>query len=128
MARKGHSKAGVARALGLTAYKLKTILELMPRVKWVKPRLSIETLAGRKQLQGVCSERQREQLARAQAKRREQLTRTVQGVTGTLPFLCKHFGISRSTLEGRLSRDWSLEEALTRPPVAAGGHAHAPAG
>lgn len=45
-----------------------------------------------------------------------QYRKTVLGVTGTLPELCKHFSIEMNTVESRIKRyGMSLEEALTKP-------------
>jgi hypothetical protein len=47
---------------------------------------------------------------------KDHLRQTVQGVTGLLTELCKHFGKTESSVQTRMGKGMSLEEALTSPP------------
>ena len=42
---------------------------------------------------------------------------TINGRTKNRTQWCKHFGISNSTVSGRLQRGWSIENALSRPII-----------
>ena len=47
---------------------------------------------------------------------KDHLRQTVQGVTGLLSELCQHFGKTQSSVETRMGKGMSLEQALTSPP------------
>lgn len=47
---------------------------------------------------------------------KDHLRHTVQGVTGLLPELCKHFGKTQSSVETRMGKGMTLEQALLSPP------------
>lgn len=47
----------------------------------------------------------------------ERHRQTIKGVTGTVPELCKHFGVTESALDTRRRKGMSLEEALTMKPL-----------
>lgn len=47
---------------------------------------------------------------------KDHLRQTVQGVTGLIGELCRHFGKTESSVTTRMGKGMSLEEALTSPP------------
>ena len=113
-AKRGLSRAATAQVLGVSMYKMRDFLSVLPDVEWPGRGQSIGNRRGNESRRG----RPMAHFEHARQVRLDRLTHTVRGVTGTIPVLAKHFGvISCSVVRTRMSVEgMDLETALTMPP------------
>jgi hypothetical protein len=113
----GSCKAEVARFIGVSVPKLTLICEHIEGLTW-KPNKP--NGLGRRPEEAL--PRLAANLAKARAKRKDNLTRTVRGVTGTVQDLCAHFktAVTYSTVNRRVAAGMDLEKAMFLPPQSKG--------
>lgn len=118
LANEGHSKLAVSQILELSYNQsYRKYLKLYAADAEWSP--NGRTLAQRRAFERIpveFTDKQREQSRKLARKTRERYLVTVQGKTGTMRELAKHFGISIYTVNYRRRNGMSLEEALTTPP------------
>ncbi|WP_313453450.1 hypothetical protein [Stutzerimonas nitrititolerans] len=113
-AKRGMSRNETRLMLGYSKYKMQLILSALPDVPWPALGASLGHLRGNASRRGICPA----SLARARQARRDNLTHTVRGVSGSITELARHFGIvSSSAARARVSAEgMTVEQAVTMPP------------
>lgn len=116
----GWSRNMVAQALGIRFGKLKTILEVMPEVKWEDPRKSAAVLDSYRMRRGVCIDGAAERLAVARAARKKALPHfNVGSCHGTVPELCAYWveflSVTECQVRRRVKQGWAIHDALFKP-------------
>lgn len=113
----GLSKTQVRESLGMCREKFGNLLEVMPPLQWPGPGKSLGHKLGNEARRGQCSPALHKALKQAHAAKTAKATHTVNGITGTIAVLAKHFGVGDSTVRRRIKEGMSLEQALTTPPT-----------
>lgn len=118
LAKKGHSRRGVARILGVpyTCNFARYLKSLAPEAEWRPGPQTIEFLEAKERSYNYTPDPETIERIRALGRRpKTEHYKTVRGVTGSIPMLAKHFGLSPRTVINRRRSGMSLEEALTTP-------------
>lgn len=118
-AARGLSRTATAAALTMRFEKFLVVLDAMPPLEWVPSGQSLDVRLAGEARRGSCTPQQAAALAIAREKQRLLKLHTVRGVTGTIPELMKHFGITldRSTVERRRRLGMPTEAALFTPAI-----------
>lgn len=116
-AERNWSKQMTREALGVPVEKFEVMLTLIPNLKWPGPGKSLGHQLAYEARRGVDTQHLSEARARGRVKRREQASYSVNGLTGTIEELVKHFTVSPSTVRRRMNSGMTIEQALTLPPT-----------
>lgn len=115
-AARGWSRALTAQELGISARKLRVMLEHLPGIEWPAPNKSILQRQSHESRRGQCSPANREALLKA---RRAQIPETyeINGRVGTVDELAKFAPVPAVTIRRRMSNGIDPALAFTQPPT-----------
>lgn len=112
----GWSRAQTCERLGISARKLRVILELLPDIEWPAPNKSVLQRQSFESRRGFCSPANRAALLKA---RRAQIPEQyeINGRTGSVQELAKYAPVPATTIRLRLSKGIEPAQAFTDPPT-----------
>jgi hypothetical protein len=118
LASKNYSFTHAARELGIPRSRLKMMMGYMPDVVWADKHESIGWQEGQENKRPQAKELRVELARIGRQALREKHAHTVQGVRGTIPELCRHFGVTSAYAAWkRIKAGWSLDAAVTTPTI-----------
>lgn len=113
-AARGWSRQMVKETLGINQYSFKSILELMPPIKW--PTHSLKHKDDWNARKGYCTDAQRATLAKAKVAVKKKHSIVVGGYAGTMTDQIEHWAdlvtVSHAQINRRLVKGWSVYDAL----------------
>jgi hypothetical protein len=118
LAAKNYSFTHAARELRISRERLKLMMDYMPDVVWVEKHESIGWQEGQENKRPQAKEIRIELARIGRQVLREKHAHTIRGVHGTVPELCRHFGVTSAYAAWkRIKAGWTVDAAVTTPTM-----------